>query len=371
MTLRERILSVYRGETPDVVPFMLDLSHWFYHRHKMPWDLSEVYEEPERKLIDYHRRMGVGFYVANLAHTLDVAYADDTRVSTLKSSHGRALTWRVETPLGAIERERVWEDATYAWGISRWGIETEADLRVLGHALGGRSFTYLDDKFLAWDECVGDTGVVYGSLGYSAMGQLLNLWMGVERTTFATVDWPDTMREVVDQINASNLACVDALAASPADVVIMGDNFSSDTQPPWFFDRWSRRYYEEAIRRLHEAGKCVAVHVDGMLRGALDMIGRTGADCVDAVTPPPLGDLTPAECRQEAGPDLILSGGVSPDLWLPSADLEAFKRAVLDWLDLKRESPRLIANAGDQVPPGADEGRIALMRNLVEERGRY
>ena len=32
MTLRERILAVYRGETPDVVPYMLDLSHWFYHK---------------------------------------------------------------------------------------------------------------------------------------------------------------------------------------------------------------------------------------------------------------------------------------------------------------------------------------------------
>ena len=48
MTLRERILAVYRGETPDVVPYMLDLSHWFYHRHRLPWDLSQAYVEPER-----------------------------------------------------------------------------------------------------------------------------------------------------------------------------------------------------------------------------------------------------------------------------------------------------------------------------------
>jgi len=35
-----------------------------------------------------------------------------------------------------------------------------------------------------------------------------------------------------------------------------------------------------------------------------------------------------------------------------------------------RTSPRLIAGAGDQVPPGADERRIGLMRDLVEEHGR-
>ena len=29
---------------------------------------------------------------------------------------------------------------------------------------------------------------------------------------------------------------------------------------------------QEAIRRLHAAGKFVAVHIDGMLRGALGMI---------------------------------------------------------------------------------------------------
>jgi uroporphyrinogen-III decarboxylase len=50
---------------------------------------------------------------------------------------------------------------------------------------------------------------------------------------------------------------------------------------------------------------------------------------------------------------------------------EAFEKAVLDWLELKRYGPRFIANAGDQVPPHADEARIELMRDLVEKYGRY
>ena len=45
--------------------------------------------------------------------------------------------------------------------------------------------------------------------------------------------------------------------------------------------------------------------------------------------------------------------------------------AVLDWLDIRRLSPRLVANAGDQVPPGAPEFRIDMMRGLVEKHGRY
>ena len=151
----------------------------------------------------------------------------------------------------------------------------------------------------------------------------------------------------------------------------MGDNFSSDIQPPSFFARWSRPYYSEAIQRLHRAGKQVAVHIDGKLKGAIAMFREIGADCGDAITPTPLGDLSPSECREEAGRDFILSGGVSPDLWLPHAPRELFEARVKEWLALKADSPRLIANAGDQVPPGADEDRIAIMRDLVDDLGQY
>ncbi|MBN1342734.1 MAG: hypothetical protein JXQ73_08655 [Phycisphaerae bacterium] len=371
MTIRDRILSVYRGETPDVVPYMLDLSHWFYHKHRLPWDLSQVYIEPERPLIDYHKKVSAGFYAPNLAAFYSSSYRDDVRVTVTKRDDGREIVWRYDTPLGSLERVRRWEEASYAWGIPRWPVKTEDDLKILGHVLGEVTYTPHWDRFDAWAEYVGEMGVVNLLTGYSGMGHLLNYWMGIEQVMYATVDWPETMHEVIDRINASCLRLVDLIAASPAEVVIMGDNFSGDVQPPHFFKEWSRAYYVEAIRRLHAAGKFVAVHIDGMLRGALGMIRDAAADCSDATTPKPTGDLTPAECRAEAGPDFILSGGVAPVLWLPSTPIARFERAVLDWLELRKEGPRLIAAAGDQVPPGADEDRITIMRDLVEEYGRY
>jgi hypothetical protein len=372
MSLRERILSVYRGEAPDCVPYMLDLSHWFYHRNRLPWDLSVAYERPEVELIDYHRKAGAGFYMPNLGSFYAVEYEPDVQAETRKERRGETveIVWRFVTPLGEIERRRVWEDASYSWAIPKWGIQTQGDLRVLGHALGARIYRPLWHRYQAWVDAVGDMGVVYLSAGYSAMGHLLNYWLGVTGTAYATADWPVALDEVVEQINENNLLLIDLLAASPAEIIIMGDNFSSDIQSPRFFDRWSRAYYVEAVRRLHAAGKFVAVHIDGKLRGALGMIQQIGADCGDAITPAPMGDLTPLQCRQEAGPDFILSGGVAPNLWLPETDAETFRRAVLDWLDLRRFGPRLIANAGDQVPPNALEERIEIMRDLVEAHGR-
>lgn len=91
MTLRERILAVYRGETPDRVPFMLDLSHWFYQRNQVPWDLSKAYADPEWDLIQYHKEHEVGFYIANRAPFYNVSFSDDVKARTLKLEERR---WR-------------------------------------------------------------------------------------------------------------------------------------------------------------------------------------------------------------------------------------------------------------------------------------
>ena len=371
MTLRERIIRVFRGETPDVVPFMLDLSHWFYHKNQLPWDLSRAYLTPEHELIEYHRRHDIGFYMPNLGSFYEVHDAPDVRSTVEKSEDGSTITWRVETPLGTIARRRRWEEANYAWGMESWGVKTENELKVLAYAMANRTFTPRWDRYQAWVDAVGETGVVYVGAGYSAVGHLMHYWMGVEGFLYATVDMPGTLRDAVDAINDNLLGLVEMLAESPVEFVIMGDNFSGELQPPRFFDVWSRPFYDASIARLHRAGKHVAVHIDGRLTGALGMIRDTDADCADAVTPKPTGDLTPQECRDEAGNDFILSGGVPPNLWLPRVDVEEFKRSVLDWLALKEQTPRLIAAAGDQVPPYADESRIGLMRDLVEEYGRF
>jgi hypothetical protein len=371
MTLRERILAVFRGEYHDVVPFMLDLSHWFYHRQRRAWDLSVTYEEPEYDLIDYHRRNKVGFYLPNLASFYSIRYPAGVRVTTRKETTkgSPSIVWRFETPAGCIERKRIWNELTYSWQIDRWGFEDERGLCVFRDAMCRRRFEPHWEKYRAWNDYVGDTGVIYLPTGYSGMGCLLNQWMGIEGVSYATVDFPDALQEAVERVNENMLELIDLCCASPAEVIFFSDNFSGDVQSPAFFKRWSAGFYVEAVRRLHAAGKRVAVHIDGRLKGALRMIRDTGADCADAVTPTPMGDLSPAQCREEAGPDFILSGGVPPNLWLPDVPIETFRAAVLDWLALKTSSARLIANAGDQVPPEADESRISLMRDLVEEHG--
>ena len=373
MTERERLLAVYRGETPDRVPFFLDLSHWFYEKFKVPFDLSVAVTEPEWDLIAYHKKVRAGFYIPNRIACHSVSYPEDVQTSARvdETSAGPEITWAIETPIGRIQRKRLWRDDSYSWNVSEWGISTEQDLRVLGYALSRAQFQPEFDRYHAWTEALGDLGLLYMPMGYSAMGQLLNYWMGIEKTMFATADMPEVLEEVVEQINTRLLDLIDLLCSGPAEVIVLGDNFSSDVQSPRFFRKWSAKYYTEAFRRIRAAGKFSAVHVDGRMRGLLKVFAGIGCDAIDAVTPAPMGDMTPEECRDEAGPNLILSGGVSPSVWVEDASDDDFRKAVTQWLEIRKRSPRLIAAAGDQVPPKAPEHRIEIMRELVERDGGY
>ena len=80
-TMRERILAVISGKQPEVVPFMLDLSHYFHHRFQKPWDLSKSYAEPEYDLIDFHKKHGAGFYMPNLGQFYSAAHPTSYRIS--------------------------------------------------------------------------------------------------------------------------------------------------------------------------------------------------------------------------------------------------------------------------------------------------
>jgi hypothetical protein len=373
MTERERMLAVYRGETPDHVPFFLDLSHWFNQRHKIPFDLSCSVTEPDWPLIEYHQKTGAGFYLANLVSYFDIVYPHNvvTTVGKETTASGLEIVRRMETPLGTIERRRRWEEQSCSWCIAKWGICTEQDLRVFKYAIARARFVPAFDRYEKWQQALDHLGVLYMESTYSAMEFLLSLWMGIEGTIHATADIPETMTDVVGAINENLLAVIDLLCQGPAEVICMGDNFSSDIQSPRFFRRWSAPFYREAFRRIKAAGKHSAVHVDGRLRGLLREFSQIGADCIDAVTPYPEGDITHNECREEAGHDLILSGGVPPAVWAEIRSDDEFRKSVLDWLETRKTSPRLIAAAGDQVPTGTPEYRIEMMRDLVEKFGNY
>ena len=56
MTPCERVRAVYRGQRPDQVPLMLDLSHWYKRTYRIPFDLAG-FKGVDQGLVALHREM--------------------------------------------------------------------------------------------------------------------------------------------------------------------------------------------------------------------------------------------------------------------------------------------------------------------------
>ena len=368
MSPSQRARAVYTGKTPDEVPLFLDLSHWYKKNYDVPFDLTGL-SRVDPRLVELHRRLNAVAYV-EMGSFYDTYY-DDPAITSQASTTNGVYRHEISTPIGAVFEERVFELVSYSYNITHRLIQSIEDFRVIQYAMEALRIRTRFDRYEAWRAAHGERAFVYVQLPYSGLGSLLSRNMGVEKSVYAIVDEPVAVRSFIDTINDANLRILDKIIGGPFDVLFQSDNLDGNVQTPDLFQTYSAEYYSEVAARAHSHGKYFAVHVDGEMRGLLSALAGCGVDCIDAATPAPMFSLTPEMARREAGPDMILSGGIPPTVFSRTSTDKAFEDSVRSWLELKRISSRLILAAGDQVPPDTDWERIARLPDLVREYGRY
>ncbi len=364
----ERVQAVYHGKVPDQVPLMLDLSHWYKKNMNVPFDLSG-FTEVEQGLVDLHKQVGAVAYV-EMGGFYSV-HSEDPQVQIESTTADGVFSTRISTPVGTLHEERVFNSGSYSYGIRKHLLESTDDFQVVEFLMAQLQCRPKWELYKAWQNALGDLAYPYAQLPYSGSGYLAARNFGVEKTVYATLDEPERVHQLVDAVNACNLRILDAIIDGPFEVLFISDNYDSNVQPKDFFDAYVRDYYTEVAHRLHEKGKYLAIHVDGESRGILGWLAECGVDCADALTPSPMFAHTAAEMREDAGSDLILSGGIPATIFGPGATDTEFAECVKRWLDTRKESARLIMAAGDQVPIEAPLERILMLRELVDSHGRF
>ena len=368
MKPNERVRAVFQGRRPDQVPLLLDLSHWYKKNRGVPFNLAG-FTAVEPGLVELHRQVGAVSYV-EMGGFYSLS-SDDPEVKLESGTEGGVFTTRVTTPLGSLHEERVFNSASYSYAIRKYLVGSTADFPVVECLMQHLQCRPRWELYRAWQNALGELAYPYAQLPYSGSGYLVSRYMGVESALYAAHDEPERVRRLVGAVNACNLRILDALIDGPFETMIISDNYDSNVQTKAFFDAFVREYYSEVARRLHARGKYLAVHVDGESRGVLGWLAECGVDCADALTPAPMFAHTPARMRAEAGPGLILSGGIPATAFGTTGSDAAFVECARRWLDTRLASPRLFLAAGDQVPTDAPFHRIAMLPELVEKYGRY
>lgn len=326
MSRREGLLAACRGQLPDRLPFF----HYWRHS-QIGWAEREC------------RNRGMAMCWTRPPYSMRL---HGVEVSERQVTAGGRSAWRTTytTPVGEVYQDEVrepgvglwhanrsWRDIT-PWQVSRF-IKGPADYPVMQYVVEHTEYLPDDFPILQAMDWLGDEGLVLASLPHSPMQMLMIDWVGSEegRFFYHYADYPDLVEGLYTALCESR-AALDAIAARcPAPIVLCGDNVDGQLVSPPLFRRYFAPVYARQAQALHEAGKLMAVHMDGRVGLLKEEIAATQIDIVEALHPPPMGDLSVAEA---------LAAWPGKTIWVgfPGAIYALGPRATQEYaLDLLRE----------------------------------
>lgn len=326
MTRRERLLAATRKQRADRLPF------FHYWRHSQTGWAERLCR---------NRGMGMNWvrppYVERL-HEVDV-------IEERAVVSGRSIIRRsYRTPVGSVYEDEYREPGVGLWHANRsWRgsvpwiterlIKTPDDYPVVKYIVEHTEYRadyFPIEQAMDW---LGEEGVVLDGLPHSPMQMLMINWVGSEQGRFFYhhADYPDLVEELYRAISKSREPLYEIAARSPAPIALCGDNVDGVLVNPKLFRRYFMPEYEKQAGILHPHGKLMAVHMDGRLDVLKELIPETPIDIIEALHPPPMGDLPIAEA---------LALWKEKVLWLgfPASIYELGSQATKDFaLDLLRE----------------------------------
>jgi hypothetical protein len=344
-----------------------DMTYW-HGAHEAIGDLPERWRGKEGR----HRlnqELGLSEYVPGCSGG-DVIEGDEVKYETSEVAGVRTNTWI--TPVGSVQEVQEYSAASFSWGYTEHAVKTVEDLRVIQAIYKNRRFVPAPDRFTKEDaEYAGyGLGPTHVAAPPTPISELNKHWIGVMELTYMLMDAPEEVQATLNAIGAFNDTVYKALAEAPPSVVMICENLSAETMG-FYFDDYIEPYLKRWTTWLREGGHISMLHNDGTLRGTLEKLGPAGVDCIDSVTPMPVGDVDIKDLRALAGDEVILIGGLPGAMFAPPFTAADIEKQVKEIIKYHKDSNRFIFGVADQVPPNGDLELVKLVSRLIDEHGRY
>ena len=366
MTPRERILTMLRGEQPDQVPWFGDLDYWANSLIKRglkseSFILSDDY-------IQWHRDLGVGFYLQGYFPFVQLFPNCDVK----RWHEGCRKYVEIRTPLGTVRD--CWEYilTSFAEAPIEHFMKSEEDIPIMKYIYQNMRFEPDYAQAERRRQQIGDQGVVLCYLPKSPFMNLVALEAGIETVSIAALTMPDEFNDLLDTMKKALDQAAQIAVESPAEVLMIPENLSSEMVGPDFFEQHMRDYQKEWTTKIREAGKYSFIHIDGTLAGLLRQEASVGFTVLEALTPHPVGDVKIEDFEAFTGDSQsILWGGLPGSYFTDCVSDEEFERHVKHVLSVMKRKPRFVLGVADQVPPDGLERRVRRVAELVDEFGTY
>jgi len=366
MTPRERILQILKGEQPDQVPWAGDLDYWANALIKMGKKPEDFIQSDD--YIQWHRDLQIGYYLQGYFPYKQII----NNCEIAEWREGNKKYKEIRTAIGSVRECWEYIPTSYSEGPVEHFLKSEADLPIMKYIYENTSFEPDYDFAIKRKNQVGDQGVVLCYLPKSPFMHLMALEAGVMSLTMIALTVPDKLQELLDVMKKAFDQAAQIAVDSPAEVLMIPENLSSEMVGPDFFELYMRDYQEEWTTKIREAGKYSFIHIDGTLAGLLKQEASVGFSVLEALTPFPVGDVKIEDFAGFAGNSKsILWGGIPGVYFTAHTSDEEFERHVKHVLSVMVKEPRYVLGVADQVPPDGLENRVKRVSQLVSEFGRY
>jgi uroporphyrinogen-III decarboxylase len=371
MNQEERLLAIFSGEKPDVMPWFADLTYWY--RAKLYWSELPGKYVGERGKIRLYRNLGCGSHEEVTGIPGELTYYNVKCVDSVENLKDGTIVYEKEyhTPVGNIVSMSRFIPKSVSTPFVKYPVATKQDLKVLQYLYRSQEFkadySLQHDRLKRWK----GIGFVSSVPPRAPLQMLMATWAGVFNTLRLAMREREEVEETIQIMGEADDQVFDAICESPAPGIYAAENLTSDVISPPMFEKYYVPYYKKRMAQLHAARKYVFMHLDGTLKGLLPLMEKTDADSAQAITPAPVGDIPIGKLREVAGPRIILWGGLPGAYFSCQYSGKNLHEMAMDVIKWHLESRKFIMGVADQVPPDGDIKRVKMVTDIVEKYARY
>jgi hypothetical protein len=249
----------------------------------------------------------------------DYPYRVELRGLAMDFRHDHENLWtRIQTPAGELVTHLQQTAEMTRAGISlpfvrSYAIRSPVDLEAVAQVFEHLEVIPTPDGYAAFHARVGQSGlaVANGAMAASPIHLVLHDLMAMDQFFYLYADHREALDRLVQRMEPFYAACLEAVAASSAEVVFWGANYDQDLTWPPFFQAEIAPWLQRVSRRLHASGKYPLTHTDGENEALLPLYPDCGIDVAESVCPAPMTRCSLSEVRQGMGVRPPRSGAAS------------------------------------------------------------
>jgi len=194
----------------------------------------------------------------------------------------------------------------------------------------------------------------------------------VSRLQTMLMDHGEKLKELFDIHTRKTLAFVEHLLEhTDVRFFLSNDNLDVMLIPPYFFDEFLMDHFRAVADLIHSRGGYFWVHSCGNNYELADCIKRSGIDCMEGLTQPPLGNFPLHAAHELIGPTFVVNGGNS------CHEQERFEEDSADYVrdysvalfKSMKNNPRFIYASSCNTSPRTPWRNLVALRDAAREFG--